>query len=159
MWLTPAERRGAIALMTILLLGTCWDLWQASSWAHRSVARFAVADTSARGESNPFHANDLTDSSRAALDLNRATAAELDALPGIGPVLAGRIVARRQRQGPYRRPEDLLEVAGIRQRLFERLRPLVTVGEAASSAGPMQSAQSRHIGRADSTTAADSTFR
>ena len=47
------------------------------------------------------------------LDLNRATAAELQALPGIGPVGARRIVAERERNGPFRSPGDLVRVAGF----------------------------------------------
>jgi len=75
------------------------------------------------------------DSSRAdrmapTLDLTTATAAELDALPGIGPVLAGRILAERRRMGGFRRVEDLLAVPGIGPRLFERLAPRVRVGPA-----------------------------
>lgn len=57
----------------------------------------------------------------ARLDLNRATVEELDALPGIGPVLARRIVQFRERFGPFRQPDDLLEVPGIGPRVLERL--------------------------------------
>jgi competence protein ComEA len=66
------------------------------------------------------------------VDLNRADAGELDQLPGIGPVLAGRIVEHRRISGPYRSAEDLLAVRGIGPALFERLRDRVTVG-----AGPL----------------------
>ena len=62
------------------------------------------------------------------VDINRATAEELDGLPGIGPVLARRIVEFRERHGPFALVEDLLEVPGIGPRILERLRPLVTVG-------------------------------
>ena len=50
-------------------------------------------------------------------------------LPGIGPVLANRITAYRRRFGPYRRVEDLLAVPGIGPKLYERLKPLVTVSD------------------------------
>lgn len=59
--------------------------------------------------------------------LNTAGEAQLISLPGIGPVLARRIIAHRQRQGPYQRLEDLLQVEGIGPKLLERLRPLVNV--------------------------------
>jgi competence protein ComEA len=62
------------------------------------------------------------------VDLNRAGLAELDALPGIGPVLAGRILQHRDAHGPFREPEDLLAVPGIGPRLYERLRPRIRVG-------------------------------
>ncbi|MEY4070688.1 MAG: hypothetical protein RL721_1302, partial [Candidatus Eisenbacteria bacterium] len=62
-----------------------------------------------------------------------ASAAELDALPGIGPVLAARIVAHRDRHGPFRSPDELLAVPGIGPRLLERIRPRLRAGR---SSGP-----------------------
>jgi competence protein ComEA len=62
------------------------------------------------------------------INLNRATAAELDRLPGIGPVLAARIVAERENK-PFARIEDLRRVSGIGPKKLEALRPLVTVEE------------------------------
>ncbi|NWF79832.1 MAG: helix-hairpin-helix domain-containing protein [Chloroflexi bacterium] len=61
------------------------------------------------------------------LDLNRASAADLEELPGIGPTLAERIVARRTDQGPFRAVEELREVTGIGDKLFAQIAPLVTV--------------------------------
>ncbi len=60
-------------------------------------------------------------------DLNTATAADLEALPGIGPVLAGRIVEYRRVHGRFQRLEDLLDVDGVGPRLLERLRPVLRV--------------------------------
>jgi competence protein ComEA len=57
------------------------------------------------------------------IDLNSATAKELDSLPGIGPVLAERIVEGR----PYETVEDLRQVPGIGKATMDRLRPLVRV--------------------------------
>ncbi|MCS7049549.1 MAG: helix-hairpin-helix domain-containing protein [Verrucomicrobiae bacterium] len=57
------------------------------------------------------------------VDLNRATSRQLQAIPGIGPVLAERIVSHR----PYERVEDLLRVPGIGERLFQRIKPYVVV--------------------------------
>lgn len=61
------------------------------------------------------------------VDLNRATAAELDALPGIGPVLAERIVAYRERHGGFRTVRDLRRVQGIGAKLYGSLSELVAV--------------------------------
>jgi len=61
------------------------------------------------------------------ININTATVAELQRLPGIGPALAARIVAYREAWGPFRRIEDLLEVPGIGQRRFEQIKDLIKV--------------------------------
>ena len=61
------------------------------------------------------------------VNLNLATARELDRLPGIGPSLAERIVHYRRSHGPFTALEDLLLVKGIGPKTFDRLRGLVTV--------------------------------
>jgi len=63
----------------------------------------------------------------ALVDLNRATAGELLALPGIGPVMAERIVALRKERGRFRKLEELMEVKGVGDRTFARLKPLLTI--------------------------------
>jgi competence protein ComEA len=66
-----------------------------------------------------------------ALDLNSATAEDLEALPGIGPALAQRIVQYRQSQGPYRTIEDILAVHGIGKKKLAQLKPLIMVSSPA----------------------------
>lgn len=61
------------------------------------------------------------------LDLNRATVTELETLPGVGPVLAQRMVEWRKAHGRYRTVEDMRDVKGIGKKRMEQLRPLVTV--------------------------------
>lgn len=61
------------------------------------------------------------------LNLNTATVAQLDELPGVGPVIAGRIVAWRQENGPFTKVDQLGEVEGIGPATLGKLRPLVTV--------------------------------
>ena len=61
----------------------------------------------------------------AALDLDTATEAELDDLPGLGPALAGRIVAWREEHGPFAAPEDVMQVEGIGPALFEQIAPYI----------------------------------
>lgn len=62
------------------------------------------------------------------VDLNTATAEELDALPGIGPSTAQKIVSDREANGPFATPEDLMRVSGIGAAKFEALKDLVTCG-------------------------------
>ena len=61
------------------------------------------------------------------LNLNTATLEQLDALPGIGPVLAGRIIEFREKRGGFRRVEELLAIPGISERKWQELRKLVEV--------------------------------
>jgi competence protein ComEA len=61
------------------------------------------------------------------LNLNTASVVELETLPDVGPVLAGRIVAHRDSIGGFTTVEQLLEVDGIGDKTFATLRELVTV--------------------------------
>ncbi|WP_207747803.1 helix-hairpin-helix domain-containing protein [Clostridium sp. D33t1_170424_F3] len=61
------------------------------------------------------------------IDLNSATAAALDTLNGIGPVLAQRIVDYREEYGGFYSVEELMEVDGIGEKLFEQIKDRVTV--------------------------------
>jgi competence protein ComEA len=61
------------------------------------------------------------------VDLNTADAAALDTLPRIGPALAERILAWREKNGPFTAVEDLLDVPGIGEAILDGLRDLVTV--------------------------------
>ncbi|MFC6021884.1 helix-hairpin-helix domain-containing protein [Plantactinospora solaniradicis] len=61
------------------------------------------------------------------VNLNTATVAQLDALPGVGPVLAQRIVTHREQHGGFRSVGDLRQVNGIGDARYEDLKDLVTV--------------------------------
>ena len=61
------------------------------------------------------------------IDLNAASIKELVELPGVGKVIAQRILDMRQKSGRFRRVEDLLAVRGISQKKLDALRPYVTV--------------------------------
>lgn len=60
-----------------------------------------------------------------AVDINTATAAELEKLPDIGPNLARRIVEYRERFGRFRKPEHLMLVQGISEQRFRKIRHLI----------------------------------
>lgn len=59
------------------------------------------------------------------VNVNTATAEDLERLPGVGPVLARRIVEFREARGLFRRMEDLLEVGGIGPKTLRRLAPML----------------------------------
>lgn len=63
------------------------------------------------------------------LDINSASASELEKLPGVGQAIARRIVEHRERYGFFRRPEHLIIVRGISERRFKLMRPFITTGE------------------------------
>lgn len=59
------------------------------------------------------------------VNVNTASAQELEVLPEIGPSLAQRIIEHRKEHGPFRRPEDLLAVKGIGPKKLEQIRPFI----------------------------------
>lgn len=68
------------------------------------------------------HASDAGDSGPGGININRADAAELEELPGVGPVLAGRIEEFRDQNGPFRTLGDLQAVPGIGPAMLEKIR-------------------------------------
>jgi competence protein ComEA len=64
-----------------------------------------------------------------ALDLNSATPADLEALPGIGPALAQRIIDYRRAHGPFKTIDDLEQVSGIGPKKLARIKPLEVIAE------------------------------
>lgn len=67
-------------------------------------------------------------SSSAPINLNTATAAQLEALPGIGAKTAQLIVEHRQKNGNFKKVEELMNIKGIGEKSFLKIKPLVTVG-------------------------------
>ena len=61
------------------------------------------------------------------VNLNSATAVDLEKLPGVGPAMAARIIEYRQKNGAFKKAEELMNVKGIGEKVFLKLKPLVTV--------------------------------
>jgi competence ComEA-like helix-hairpin-helix protein len=140
MVLTAAERKLLLLVIGLLVLGTLDDAWRMDAdgrrlarMRHTGGAAPALADSFAASDSRAARPADPPAPPGRPLDLNRATLAELDALPGIGPVTARRILDHRARYGPFRDPRDLRAVKGIGPKLFARLEPLVAVDPAPRS--------------------------
>ena len=85
-----------------------------------------------QGESPPSPASPVDNAADGSkdgpLNLNTASAADLDSLPGIGQSIADRIVEYRTTNGPFQSIEDLQKVKGIGPALFAKLAPLIAVG-------------------------------
>jgi competence ComEA-like helix-hairpin-helix protein len=140
---TPRERRTAATLAAVWIAGAL------SGWSglDRSLAaaaerllhppRPSVAELAARvgpGDPRPeWYAaalalraeEELAASGPSTIDPNAASRAAWDRLPGIGPVTAIAIIEHRRARGPFRGPEDLLDVRGIGPRTLEKLRPFL----------------------------------
>jgi competence protein ComEA len=71
-----------------------------------------------------------------AVNLNTATQAQLESLPGVGPKAAQRILDYRKQNGSFKKIEDLMNVKGFGEKTFLKLKPMVTVGEKAAASGP-----------------------
>jgi competence protein ComEA len=68
------------------------------------------------------------EASRPRININAATAEELDVLPGVGEVTAARIIAYRNQHGPFRSVDDLIHVEGLADRTIDAFRDMVTIG-------------------------------
>jgi len=69
------------------------------------------------------------------VNINTASAAELDTLPGIGAKTAARIVEYRQKNGPFKKVEELMNVRGVGEKNFLKLKAQLSVGAAKAEAG------------------------
>src|SRR5215203_2153927 len=74
------------------------------------------------GRSTPaFHKDTKTPPRSLVININKANRADLEKLPHVGPVLAGKIVEYRDRNGPFRKTEHLLLVDGISEARFQEI--------------------------------------
>jgi competence protein ComEA helix-hairpin-helix repeat region len=62
------------------------------------------------------------------ININTASVAELDTLPGVGPTTAQKIIDYREQNGPFINAEDIINVSGIGPGTYERIKDLITVG-------------------------------
>jgi competence protein ComEA len=79
----------------------------------------AASDASNKGPSAPLEPG--------AININTASAEDLQRLPHVGPAVAEKIVAHRRKFGPFKRPEQLMMIDGISDLRFRRIRPLIRV--------------------------------
>lgn len=146
--LTSAERRVARFLFVIAFLGTLWNFVEGLRPPPPPVEiiRGALRPDSAGSSSlydSIFARVSYEAGPRYPIDLSTAGTSELAALPGIGPVLAERIVTWRAGRSGSWGVEDLIEVKGIGPATLARIRPLVHVPEPAVSGGRKRPAGER----------------
>ena len=87
---------------------------------------FLITSLDAAAQQSPGAAQAAA-SAKPAINLNTATVEQLESLPGIGPKTAERIVEYRTKSGPFKRIEELMNVKGIGEKSFLKLKPLITV--------------------------------
>jgi len=77
-----------------------------------------------------FEAQAAPKASEKKININTASLAELQKLPRVGEKVAQRIIDFRKKNGRFRRIEDIMKVKGIGEKMFKRIKDLITVGEA-----------------------------
>ena len=88
----------------------------------------AVSATTAIAQSKPTTGNGAAAATAAApVNLNTATAEQLATIPGVGPKMAERIIDYRQKNGGFKKVEDLMNVSGVGEKSFLKMKPLITV--------------------------------
>jgi competence protein ComEA len=92
------------------------------------LASFATAQTTAAPKPQKAKTAKTVSTLAGPVNLNTATVAELDALPGVGKSTAQRIVEYRQKNGSFKKIEELMNVKGVGEKSFLKLKPLITVG-------------------------------
>jgi competence protein ComEA len=102
-----------LRLLASLVLAAAFAAQPAAQAAQKAAAP-------ARSEARP---------AAATINLNTATAAELEKLPGIGQKVAARIVEYREKNGPFKKVEELMNVQGIGEKSFLQFRSQLTVGQ------------------------------
>ena len=133
-----------LGMLAMTLGVVLWIGWQVPQTMQRPAVSYAASSSSentagatmSAGDSKPSPASvneERTRSNRSQLvDLNRASAADFDQLPGVGPVLAKRMVDYRKSIGRFGAVEDLRAVKGIGKKKLEQLKPFVTVTKSAT---------------------------
>jgi competence protein ComEA len=132
-----------LAMVALTMAVVCWIGWTVPASREAEplhaagpvdVERPPLAWSSSTGPSDPLTPlperqpqKFARQSTKISLDVNRASQQDFERLPGIGPVLAGRIVEYREARGGFRDIEQLRRVKGVGKKTFERIREFVAV--------------------------------
>jgi len=137
MWgLTRQEQRISLFLLTTFAIG-CMVLWWRQQRPPPPVDASIVRDFAERSVTTPQESvqasvvdpppSPVKKSASGPVDLNLATLHDLMELPGIGAVMAQRIVDHRSTHGRFAKLEDLMQVKGIGKKTYEKLKPLIAI--------------------------------
>jgi comEA protein len=121
---TPQETRAILFLLMALLVGSGIVLYQRSQPGFAPELKLDKSDVDSLGEIEYISS---LGQEKKVIDLNRATAAELQLLPGVGPALSRRIVEYRETNGEFVEIEDVMQVSGIGPKTFEAIRDHLTI--------------------------------
>ena len=124
--MAPAAKWAAVLVLGLVaLVAVVWVVLTNRSRPAIAPVPAATASSEPRSTTTPTPAPAMSGGSL--LDINSVTAAQLEHLPGIGPALAQRIVADRQKHGLYTSVDQLDRVEGIGPKTLEKLRPYLMV--------------------------------
>ena len=138
---TDKESAAITFLAVTFLIGMGVDYYRDKSAEDRlaeSIPKLIAEDkkfkeAAAMIQSGYDHSFDITklndDGTLQSIDLNRASLNGLTLLPGIGPIIAGRIIALRESNGYFRSAEELLTIRGIGKNKLNKIRPFIIIGE------------------------------
>jgi competence protein ComEA len=134
---TPAESKVAAGLAVIVLIFSLIAAYQrlVRPAPHYSFHTYVIASSENTELTGPESSGpQLSEASpqqavavQGLLNINTADYADLVRLPGIGPVLAGRIMEYRDRHGPFTAIDSLIRVSGIGAVKLEKIRPLIII--------------------------------
>ena len=123
--LSPAQERGLIMLVAIGLVASGLALFLPTIRSRPLTILGPIDITGVRILLPTFLDAEEEDK----INLNTASAEELTSLPGIGEVLAARIVAYREEHGPFQTLDDIMQVSGIGNKVVEEIRDLATLSD------------------------------
>ncbi len=124
---TPQETKALLFLLVVLVIGGGITLYKRS---HRDFAPELILDFAEKKDASLIQKVNLYPKKpeiKEKIDINQAAVKELELLPGIGPVLAKRIISLRESKGGFKDPEELLEVNGIGSKKLEEIREWIVI--------------------------------
>ena len=120
------EKRISLILFGLLLFGLSFTLgYLVGNGSGETVVSVSSQSPQIPVRSEPLISDETEDG---LINLNTADRSQLETLPGIGPELAGRILAYRKENGPFVAKEQIMDVDGIGEVRYQKLEALITIG-------------------------------